>query len=454
MPAHRAAGEAMKKLPIAVLFFCLTCSPAQAAAKTIDLQEAQRIALQGNPSIGAAQARIEQAKAKVRQAEAAWQPSVDAIGSFGLSYKVDSGAVSDSTGKNSQIGLQASWLLFDGYARKFQELQAKHSESASVEGKLDSQRLLLSSVADAFFNAQLAKTSIDIADADQKFYEQQLADAQHRFDAGAGSWGDVLNIKVQVNAAKNSVLTGQRDYSAARSGLAALLGLEDADLPGLAELDNSCGPAVQKNAEILISQAVRQRPDYQKLTMQIKAAEAAARLAETDDAPKVKVQGQLGGSSQDKLFPETDDLGSTLTLSMSWNLYSGGAVEAAAVAARQAKREAIYSRAALRNSIAAEVRQDLTKLAAAREQVQLQKDTVALVEENRKLAKSEYEAGAASLTRLNEAQRDLTATHGRLAQAVVACHQAENQLLAAVGGNLEPFSKELLEAKVKEPREE
>lgn len=445
----------MKKLSLALLLLGLACSPAPGATppKTIDLREAQQIALQGNPSIGAAQARIEQAKAKVKQAAAAWQPSVDAIGSFGLSYQMDSGPVSDSTGKNSQLGLQASWLLFDGYARKFQELQAKHSESASVEGKLDSQRLLLSSVADAFFNAQLAKASIDIADADQKFYEQQLSDAQHRFDAGAGSWGDVLNIKVQVNTAKNSVLTGQRDHAAARSGLAALLGIEDDALPDLADLDNSCGPAVQKNAEALISQALQKRPDYQKLTMQIKAAEAAVRLAETDDAPKVKVQGQVGGSSQNKLFPETDDFGSTLTLSMSWNLYSGGAVEAAAVAARQAKREAIYSRAALRNSIAAEVRQELTKLAAARQQVQLQKDTVALVEENRKLAKSEYEAGAASLTRLNEAQRDLTATHGRLAQAVVACHQMESQLLAAVGSNLEPFSKELLEAKVQEPRE-
>ena len=446
----------MKKLSAAALFFCLTCNPAQATAKTIDLRAAQRLALQGNPSIGAAQARIEQAKAKVKQAEAAWQPSIDALSSFGLSYQIDSGPYSDSTGKNSQLGLQASWLLFDGYARKFQELQTKHSESASVEGKLDSQRLLLSSVADAFFNAQLAKTSIDIADADQKFYEQQLTDAQHRFDAGAGSWGDVLNIKVQVNTAKNSVLAGQRDYVAARSGLAALLGIEDAALPDLAELDNSCSPAAvaQADAEALISQAITQRPDYQQLTMQIKAAEAAARLAQTDDAPKVKVQGQVGGSNQDKLFPESDDFGGTLTLSMSWNLYSGGAVEAAVVEARQAKREAMYSQAALRNSIAAEVRQDMTKLATARQQVQLQKDTVALVEENRKLAKSQYEAGAASLTSLNEAQRDLTATHGRLAQAIVTCHQAENQLLAAVGDNLKPFGKELLDSKMLEPRDQ
>ncbi len=447
----------MKKLSLLLLSFCLMLSPAWAedkpAAKTIDLQEAQRIALQGNPGIGVAQARIEQAKATVKQAEAAWQPSVDAIGTFGLSYQVDSGPASDSTGKNSKVGLQASWLLFDGYAHKFQQLQAEHSESASVESKLDSQRLLVASVADAFFNAQLTKTSIDITTADQKFYEQQLTDAQNRFEAGAGSWGDVLNIKVQLNAAQNSMIAGQRDYEVARSGLAALLGIEDADLPKLAELDRNCSVTAKdlaKDAETLISEALKKRPDLQRLAMQIKAAEAGIRLAETDDAPKVQVQGQVGASNQNKLFPEGDDFGSTLTLNMSWNLYSGGAVEAATVKARQARREALYSRAELRNSIAAEIRQDMTKLAAAHKQVELQENSVGFVEENRKLAKSEYEAGAAALTRLNEAQRDLTATLGRLAQAIVACHQAEHQLLAAVGKNLEPFT-DMLEAKVKQP---
>ena len=78
-------------------------------------------------------------------------------------------------------------------------------------------------------------------------------------------------------------------------------------------------------------------------------------------------------------------------------------------------------------------------LAAAEEQVRLQRDTVQLVQENRDLAKNEYEAGESSLVRLNEAQRDLTTTHGRLAQALVSSQLQRQRLLAAAGRNLASF---------------
>jgi outer membrane protein TolC len=123
-------------------------------------------------------------------------------------------------------------------------------------------------------------------------------------------------------------------------------------------------------------------------------------------------------------------------MNMSWNLYAGGADTARLVEAEQAKREAVYTLANLRNSVAAEIRQALALLAAAREQVGLQRETVKLVQENRDLAKNEYEAGEASLVRLNEAQRDLNATYGRLAQALVSYHLAMQRLLSATGQNV------------------
>ncbi|WP_417912584.1 TolC family protein [Candidatus Electronema sp. TJ] len=420
-----------------------------AEAKVMDLQAAQRLALQGNPGIGAAQARIEQAKARIKQVIAAQQPSLDAAANFGAQSNNDG----DIT-ENSSAGLQGSWLMFDGYARKFQQEQAEQGEKATAEAKRNSQRLLVAAVADAFYNAQLAKTSIDIATADQEFYEQQLKDSQHRFDAGAGSWGDVLNIRVQVNAAKNSLISAKRQYEAARYGLAALLAVEDAALPELAALEQDFVPSEEESAadtEVLIREALKSRPDMKRLAWQIKAAEAGINAAEAQGSPKAQLKGQAGVLSQEELLPE--DFGASLSLGLSWNLYSGGAVEAAALEARQAKREAAYSRADLSNSIAAEIRQAAALLAAAGRQVRLQQESVDLVKENRKLAKSEYEAGAASLTRLNEAQRDLTATYGRLAQAVAGYHQARHQLLSAAGKNLEPFA-DLLDAKMQEPKTE
>ncbi|MCW5200605.1 TolC family protein [Desulfobulbus sp. F4] len=242
-------------------------------AKNLDLATAQRIALKDNPSIGAAQARIEQAKAKIRQVMATLGPNVDAMANLGVQGDKEK----DEIAKNSAVGLQGAWLIFDGYARKFQQEQAEYGEKSSVESKRNSQRMLVASVADAFFNAQLAKTSVDIASADQEFYEQQLKDAKHRFEAGTGSWGDVLNIKVQVNSAKNSMITAKRQYEAARYGLAALLGIEDSVSPELADLEKDFVPSDEEltaDTDALIKEAMTTRPDLKRLTLQIKAAEA------------------------------------------------------------------------------------------------------------------------------------------------------------------------------------
>ena len=147
----------------------------------------------------------------------------------------------------------------------------------------------------------------------------------------------------------------------------------------------------------------------------------------------------MKGSREGDAGLGSDDFGNTVGMNMSWNLYAGGADKARMIEAEQAKREAVYTLAGLRNSVAAEIRQDLALLAAAQEQVRLQRETVKLVQENRDLAKNEYDAGEASLVRLNEAQRDLNTTYGRLAQALVSYHLAMQRLLSATGQNLAAF---------------
>ena len=456
----------MKKGAAVLIAFFLLTATGQAKEKVkaercdltridlLDLETAQRIALQENPGIGAAQARLAQAKAVLQQALAADKPSVDAGASTGLGWysenNYDSVSFADpSADQNYEAGsltLQASWLVFDGYARKFQQEQARYGVQASDASRRNTRRLLVSAVADAFFTAQQALAAIEIAAANKEFYTKQLEDAESRLEVGSGSLSDVLNMKVQLNSAKNSLLTGKQTYETTRYALGALLGAADSVLPKkvqLAALDKNCDMSSDDPAadpDKLIAEALQARPDLIALDMQIKGAEAGIAQAEAGDWPAVQLVGKLDGSTSDGLVPTDEDVGAFVGVNLSWNLYSGGAVDAAVREAREAKREAKYSSEELRNNIAAEVRQAVVRLEAAREQARLQRETVELVEKNRKLAKSEYEAGSASLVRLNEAQRDLTATYAGLIQALISYQQARHQLLAAVGRNLKPFS--------------
>ncbi len=428
-------------------------APDLSTIKILDLVTAQKIALADNPDMAAAMSRVEQARERISQAAAAWWPSLDANLSgtktrlaknfFGNSQSLSFLADRDIS-RNSddfKAGLQATWVLFDGFFRSYKQQQARFNEKEFIAARRDSQRLLAFSVAGAFFNAQLAQTRVDIALADKKFYESQLRDADNRYKVGTGGWGDVLNIKVQLNSAKTSLMLNRRQFEAAGYGLAALMGIKDAAFPEglrLAELDRDVKlPAARENPATLIKEALAVRPDIRRLEMLAHEAEAGSGQAKAPFYPKVQVVGTVNGDSRDDTSFSADDFGNTIGVNIAWNLFSGGRDRARFFEARQKEREVAYQLASLRNRVAAEIRQDLALLAAAEEQVRLQRESVTLVRENRDLAKNEYEAGETSLVRLNEAQRDLTTTYSRLAQALVGYHQARHKLLAATGKNLQ-----------------
>ena len=172
---------------------------------------------------------------------------------------------------------------------------------SSAASRKNTQRILASAVADAFFHGQLALAAIEIATANKGFYEQQLQDAESRLEVGSGSLSDVLNMKVQLNTAKNSLLTSTRDYEVARYALAALLGLADSALPEtvkLAELDKDCDISAdntwtaQTDGDKLIAGALQARPDLTALDMQIKAAEFGIEQAKAGDWPIVQLAGR------------------------------------------------------------------------------------------------------------------------------------------------------------------
>lgn len=452
---------------IAFSFFCVgivtgeeyepPVQPDLAGIDILDLKTAQSMALASNPTMTAAMERVEQAKARVSQAVASWWPTLDVTATGGRVQRSEKefslaqfypsvpGQSTSRSYDQGAAGLQAAWILFDGFYRSFRHEQAEYGAKSVDAAQRDAQRLLVSAVAAAYLNAQLKQTNVKIAGADMDFYNQQLRDAENRYEVGAGPWGDVLNIKVQLNSAQTIHMLSSREFEAAGYGLAALMGFSEAVLPDhvrLADLDRDLDLGEQENTpEVLIKEAFELRPDVIEMTNRVKEAEAGVGMARAPYYPKLQLTGAINGARQGDVILTGDDFGNSVLLNLNWNLFSGGADKARRFEAEHRYREVKFVQANLFNQVAAEVRQDIALLEAAREQVRLQRESVQLVEENRDLAKNEYEAGEASLVRLNEAQRDLTTTYSRLAQALVAFHQARQRLLASTGRNVEQLQE-------------
>jgi outer membrane protein TolC len=456
-----------------VLLLTFVTGPAAAVElenlAVLDLETAQRIALAQNPSLAAAEARVRQAADRVRQAQSAYWPRVDATVSgarveLGNNDAVellqsarlfDPGASIDDPEDRYAADLTASWIVFDGFARKFVRLSALYGESQSQAARRDVQRLLLSAVATAFYTAQLAREDYRIAEADMAFNQRQLQDAEARERAGTGSLSDALNFKVRVNSAKTEIIRTRRIYESTLVGLAALMGLPDAMLPP--ELEPA--PLAEETVEELsapdpaplLAYAQANRPDIHQIQAVLAQVDAEVEVARADYYPVVSVAGTVDGRRVNSPRFEGDDFGNSIGLYLSYNLFEGGLTRARVSEARHRVDEIDSSLEDLRINVTSEVRQAIAALVSAQEQVVLQRANVALTLQNRDLVAKEYAAGQTSLVRLNEAQRDLTTTQGRLALALAAMRNARYDLETATARNLALFAETLDAAPVDSP---
>lgn len=409
--------------------------------KELDLKTAAAIALAENPSLAAAQARVQQAVERVNQAKGTYLPrldlnyagskiwlSGDARETAEIFSRFDPNSSADDPASRYQGGLVASWTMFDGFARKFSNAAARYGQERSVAALSDAKRLLLSAVARAYFVAQLTREDVGIARADEDFNRKQLVEAQARRRVGTGSLSDELNFEIRINDAEAGLIRAEREYETAMYALAALLGMGDAALPphvNLAPLRTETPAEMETpGAEVLISYALEHRPDIQEASSALRQAGAQVEIARSRFYPTVGLTAGYDGTAGDSLGFEINDFGTSVGLNLTYNLFSGGTDRARVRETEKVVVEQQKNKENIQIAVSADVRESITRLSAAQRQLHLQRRNALLVQRNRELVEKEYNAGQASLVRLNEAQRDLVTAQNRLALALATLRDA------------------------------
>ncbi len=424
------------------------------AIRVLDLETATRIAFSDNPSLKAAQMRVKQARERVKQTRAAYFPRLDLKASAArvrLSENAHQSMMQygqENPEDRYQTGIAASWLLFDGFERHFNNTSAEMSLLAHREAEKDALRLLASALAGVYFQALLARENVVILKADEKFNQRQLEDAKARLNAGTGSLSDVLNFKVQLNAGRSERNQAALDYDNAIYMLAALMGLDHSlapadGLPSHVKLESletkDAQTLTETDAQSLIGYALEHRPDITQRKYALKRAKSNFGAARARFYPNLNLAATLDGErNQDASFQD-DDFGDALTLNLSYNLFAGGADRARVAETRWSIKEAQKNLLDLQHQIVSEVREALAGLKAAHAELRLQRANAGLVKQNRDLVEKEYAAGESSLVRLNEAQRDLIKALGRLALARVGLRRAGHNLKVSTAEILEEF---------------
>jgi outer membrane protein TolC len=461
----------------------------------VDLDTAQRIALRENPSLRAAEERVNQAKHRVRQAQAEWFPLVGAsvtasvsetpgviideqerairqgqlsrVGglvdaSMGDLTTIGVGLVSigadlrdalndiDDTNESYQASLSATWLIFDGFGRKFRNAAARYASQETEASYFEAQRLILSVIATAYYNVQLARENIAIAEADQAFNERQLRESEARRRVGTGALSDVLNFEIRVRAALSNAILAERNYRIALIALAELMGIDQADLapafevaPLYDELPQEMEPPAPDG---LIVYALGHRPDLSRAESTLDRAGAIVKVQRSQYFPRVSAFASEDAFRSQNIEFDGDDFGGTIGVGVNYDIYAGGRRKAQLKEAKAFEREVDYLVREIELQVASEVRQAVENLTTAQEELVIQRETTQYVERNLDLVEKEYREGQGSLVRLNEAQRDLIAQQSRLALSLVALRLNWHDVRTATAQSLEEHRQTILEA--------
>ena len=431
--------------------------------KQLTRSEAQRIALKNNPTYAAAYHAVSAARMRYYQAWGAYSPTITAgftlqdrlAGYYNArTYTGTKGHVSTDT-FTTQTTVGATLLLFDGLAREFKLLAAKHSLEYQQAMEADQCRTMMRAVAVAYNAVLLAIEKRRIAQEDRKFQLDSLKDTRYKYDAGAVPLSDVLNFEILANNAEVSMIDAEYQYETAIYALAVLMGYPEGTLPKEvtfpSDFKSDFGdlPAV----EIYLDAALSHRPDLKGYREQLEVARYQLYQTYSYYSPTVSAFANFGFGTNESHTHTTsyhqngvryghDDTRSyynqpflTYGVTADWTIFNGF-IRYNTMREYQANlASAEYSVAAQWFTVVGEVRAAYANYVQSVRQTRFYEKIRELSQKQRDLVKEEYSAGNAELTRLNEAQKDLVEAESNLASSYIAVQNAKAQLDSAVGAN-------------------
>jgi outer membrane protein TolC len=417
------------------------------ASGQLSLEKAREIALANNPGYLATRHSMAAATARFHQSLSAYLPTITA--SYNQTENMYTPQSQGGIGRDNgghrwdqKTGLiTGRWTIFNGLMRTMDMLAALHAKRGEEALNRDARRLLIKTVSIAYNNVLLSRENIRIVQADEVFNTQLRDEAKLKFDAGAVPLSDVLNFEIRVNNARTSLIAEKYNFFMARSVLAELMGFTNGIVPE--DIFPPLKPGADQfslNVGVYLDTALKNRPDLKAFRETVDAAKYHVYSRWGAFAPTVDVFGSWGYQrNADGYFgnfqyrPRTQDRSFNYGFEARWVLFSGGERiarlrEAQAVLAQ--KQELLTEKWI---GVVAEVRQAYADLKRRIEQVGIYKETLSYVTKNRSLVEESYKAGNTSITRLNEAQRDLVTADSDYVRAIIDLENSKANLAAAVG---------------------
>jgi outer membrane protein TolC len=453
-PAMIARRRVARAFLVAVVAPVVAVTAARAQTPTpgavaVSLADAARLAARQNATVVAAQARADQAGARVSQQRAALLPNASASlaqtghnlnsATFGIDFPAPPGEPPLFDPRGSLIG---PINLIDGRARVSQSLfdpaalgRIKSAKASAQASDLDTEvaaEEAAANAASAYILAARADAQLGARIADSSLAEDLLRIAREQLAAGVGVGLDVTRAQSQLAAIRAQLIAARNDRGRTRLELLRVLGLPlDTRLTltdSLAALRNIDAVPNESDA---IAQALRSRADLRSIDAQLAAADRQTKAIRAERLPSLSAFGDYGSIAKNggALLP-TYDWGVQVSVPIFDGFHREGRIEEQT--ARH--REIDVRRRDLREQASVEVRTALLDLASAREAVAAARERVSLAEQEVAQASERFRAGVAGNADVFTASISLNGARTQVVDALAAYQSARISLARAEGG--------------------
>jgi multidrug efflux system outer membrane protein len=395
-------------------------------------------ALAANPTLRAAVARVDEARATARLARSQFYPQIT----------LDVSAKRERTSGNLptpipfrvpaadlntfSVPLDLSYEIdLWGRVRRLLE-SARAQAEASVS---DHENVLLTLTADVAINYFLVRT----LDGEMRALRRTLssrADSlrilEERFAAGVALGADVEQARTQLATAQADIADASRQRAETVDALAVLCG-KPASAFQLPELGLDAREVAMP--AVLPSELLQRRPDIARAERALVARNAQIGVARAAYFPSVQLIGQAGFLSKEAATLFTADSGVwSIGPRISIPIFTGGRTAADVARAEAAYEEAVADYRSTVLIAFREVEDSLAQIVLREEQTRAQDAAVRSAANVLTLARARYEAGTATYLEVADAERNLLQQERRQVQLQGQRYASMVRLVKAVGG--------------------
>lgn len=292
-------------------------------AAALTLAEAAKVAIESNPEIGQAAENREAIEFELRQALGLYLPRVDLEASVGVQFLDNpsrrAGGIADDPLYPSQIGLTASYDLFDG---GFRQAEANR-QAARVDGAsfrvLERSEFITLQITRLYFEIVLQQRIIDLSRQNVAFHETTLENVAAAVGSGTLTEADRQQALERLNAARARVAEAGEELEAAKIEFYKYVGLPftDPKLPG------RIGAALPDSLDQAIAAGRINNPRVLLAGADIDAAAAVVEESRSGQLPKLTLEGRANtGWDVGGVNDATTDIQGRLVFRM--NIFDGG----------------------------------------------------------------------------------------------------------------------------------